>query len=408
MAVTVLVLESFAGERGAPRRAAEQKAARAHVGRGPDKIRDALEAEHRVIDEERNRIDSVRRVGRARSDARSHRAGFGDAFFQNLAVLRFFVIKQRVYVHWLILLADAGINAGGTEKRFHAKGASFVRNDWHDEFADLRILEHLAKHSHERHGRGNFPAVAAFQEFPEEFVVVGGQGFRTNAALGNVAAQRFAPRAKVLNLDAILGRPVKRDFDAILVVQGNAEARAELAQLVLVEFLLLVRDVLAFARFAKTVALDGARKNDRRRALVIDSRFIRRIDLARIVSAEAQPPQTFIGHGLDKLKQTRITSEEMLANVRARGNDQLLVFAVHQFAHALHQQPFGVAFEDGVPLASPQDLDDVPSSPAKGRFQFLNNLSIPAYRSVKSLQIAVDHEDQIVELFARSERNRSE
>jgi len=79
--------------------------------------------------------------------------------------------------------------------------------------------------------------------------------------------QRFAPRAEILNFDAVFWRPVERNFDAILVVQWNAEARAELAQLVFVEFLLLVRDVLAFARFTETVALDGARENHGREPL---------------------------------------------------------------------------------------------------------------------------------------------
>jgi len=61
----------------------------------------------------------------------------------------------------------------------------------HDEFADFLILQHLAKHATKPWCR-NFPAVAAFVKFLEEFVVVGGQRLRTNAALGNIAAQRFA------------------------------------------------------------------------------------------------------------------------------------------------------------------------------------------------------------------------
>src|SRR5256885_11607459 len=93
-------------------------------------------------------------------------------------------------------------------------------------------------------------------EFLEEIVVVCDKRFRTNATPGNVAAKRFAPCAKILNFDTVLGRPVERNLDAIHVVQGNAEARAELAQLIFVEFLLLVRDVFAFPRFAEQKKLD--------------------------------------------------------------------------------------------------------------------------------------------------------
>ena len=90
----------------------------------------------------------------------------------------------------------------------------------------------------------------------------------------------------------------------------------------------------------------------------------------------------------------------MFADIRAGGNDQLLIFAIHQLAHALDQQAFGVAFEDGIPLAAPQNLDDVPASAAERGFEFLNNLSIAAHRAVQPLQIAVDDKNQIVELLA--------
>src|SRR5256884_5795277 len=52
---------------------------------------------------------------------RSHGAGFGDAFFQNLPLLRFLVVEQRVHVHGLVALADARIDAHGAEQRLHAK-----------------------------------------------------------------------------------------------------------------------------------------------------------------------------------------------------------------------------------------------------------------------------------------------
>src|SRR5256884_2633933 len=45
---------------------------------------------------------------------RSHGAGFGDAFFQNLPLLRFLVVEQRVHVHGLVALADARIDRKST------------------------------------------------------------------------------------------------------------------------------------------------------------------------------------------------------------------------------------------------------------------------------------------------------
>src|SRR5712672_2560502 len=98
----------------------------------------------------------------------------------------------------------------------------------------------------------------------------------------------------------------------------------------------------------------------------------------------------------------------MLADVCARFDDQLLVFAVNELAHALDEQAFGVALEDGIPLAAPEDLDDVPSSTTEGGFEFLNNLTVAAHRAVETLQVAVHYENQIVEFFARRKRDGTE
>ena len=96
MAVAVLVLQAFAVERGAAGGAAEQEAPAAHVGGGPDQVADALEAEHRVVDVERDHRHAVVGVGGARGDERRHRAGFGDALFENLAVLGLAVVGSSV------------------------------------------------------------------------------------------------------------------------------------------------------------------------------------------------------------------------------------------------------------------------------------------------------------------------
>ena len=193
MAVTVLVLQSFAGERGAARGAAEQESAAAHIGSGPDQVANALEAEHRVINKKRDHVDPVIGVGGAGGDKRAHRTGFGDAFFENLPVFRFLVVEQRVHVDWLVELAYAGINSYLAEQGFHAEGACFVGNDRNDKLADFGIAQQLGQHAHEDHGRGNFTAFGAFVEFLE--VRFGNRRERLGAdfALRHVAAQLLAP-----------------------------------------------------------------------------------------------------------------------------------------------------------------------------------------------------------------------
>src|SRR5882672_5165294 len=116
VAIAVLVLQTFAGKRGASGGATEEEASRPHIGSGPDEVGDALKAEHRIINEERNGVDAVGGVSGARGNERGHGAGFGDSLFKDLTVFGFLVVHQGVNVDRLIFLADAGINAGRSKE----------------------------------------------------------------------------------------------------------------------------------------------------------------------------------------------------------------------------------------------------------------------------------------------------
>ena len=48
-------------------------------------------------------------------------------------------------------------------------------------------------------------------------------------------------------------------------------------------------------------------------------------------------------------------------------------------------------------------LIDVPARAAERRFELLDDLAVAADRTVEALQVAVDDEDQVVELFARGQ-----
>ncbi len=47
-------------------------------------------------------------------------------------------------------------------------------------------------------------------------------------------------------------------------------------------------------------------------------------------------------------------------------------------------------------------------APRKVGFQLLDDLAVAAHRTIEALQVAVDHEDQVVELFAAGQRDRAE
>ena len=334
MAVSVLMLQAFAGQRRPARRASDEKTAAAHVGGRPDQVADALESEHRVINKEGNRVDAVIGIGGAGGDERAHRSRLGDAFFQNLSVLRLLVIKERVHIDRLIELADARIDTDLAEERFHAESARFVGNDGHDELSNFRIAQQLREHAHEDHRGRSFAALGALVELLKERFRNRLQRRRAYLAHRHVAAKLLAALLHVLDFGAVVGRAIERRVVQFAVGNRNAEARAEDLQLVVIQLFLLVRDVLAFAGFAESVAFDGLGENDGRRSGVINRRFVSGVNFDRIVTAEAHAGELLVRKMLDHLQQPRIGAEEILAEIRSALDEIFLILAVGDLAHA--------------------------------------------------------------------------
>src|SRR5205085_1068919 len=53
-------------------------------------------------------------------------------------------------------------------------------------------------------------------------------------------------------------------------------------------------------------------------------------------------------------------------------------------------------------------LDDVPADAAELRLQLLHDLAVAAHRAVEALQVAVDNENQVVELLATGQLDGAE
>ena len=94
-AVTVAVLQAFALQGGTPGGGAQQESTGAHVARGPEQVAETVEPEHRVVDEERHHRLAPGRIRGARGGEARHRAGLGDALFQDLAVGGLLVAEQQ-------------------------------------------------------------------------------------------------------------------------------------------------------------------------------------------------------------------------------------------------------------------------------------------------------------------------
>jgi len=80
---------------------------------------------------------------------------------------------------------------------------------------------------------------------------------------------------------------------------------------------------------------------------------------------------------------------------------------VNAFFHRLSNRPL-LSRATNRPNRCPNHLDDVQPAPPKKPFRVLNDFSIAANRTVEPLQIAVDDPNQIIEIFARAERDGTE
>src|SRR5581483_5077678 len=127
---------------------------------------------------------------------------------------------------------------------------------------------------------------------------------------------------------AVVRWTVERSIVQFLIGNGNAETRAEHAKLFVIELLLLVGDVLALARLAQSIALDGLGKNDGGRTCVLDRGFESGVHLDGIVAAQTHARQLFIRQVLDHLQQSWIGAKQVLPEVRAALDEILLVLAV--------------------------------------------------------------------------------
>ena len=220
--------------------------------------------------------------------------------------------------------------------------------------------------------------------------------------LRQVAAQSFAARMQVFVFFAVGSESQVRQVAAfdLLVGNGNVKAIAELFQGRFVHFFRLVRHVLTFACGTHTVTFNGFCQNQGRTAFgMIHRAVVGVIYFLRVVSASVQCPDFVIGHVGDQCFQFG-GIEEMFAHICTVFGFVSLIVAVQTFFHAFAQDAVRIAFQQFVPTAAPDDFHYVPAGAGKVAFQFLNNFAVAADRTVQTLQVAVDDENQIVQTFA--------
>ncbi len=139
--VTVHVLQTLTGQRGAAGGGTNDEATRQLVRGCPEHVTGALEPEHRVEDVERDHRYALGGVGGAGSGERCNGAVLVDTRVQDDALLGLLVGEHEFAVHGEVVLPVGVVDLGGREERVHTEGTGFIGNDRHDPLTEV-LLAH--------------------------------------------------------------------------------------------------------------------------------------------------------------------------------------------------------------------------------------------------------------------------
>src|SRR5699024_6877530 len=240
---------------------ADQEATRLLVASRPAQIANTLEAEHRVIDVERDHRQIVGAVRGRRCQPGTTCAQLVDPFLQNLTFLVFFIVSNLLAVLRGVLLTVRAVNTNLTEQTFHTESTRFVGDDRYQTIFDRLVLQHYVQGTNESDsGRDLFALL--FQQRAEVLQA------RQLKLLGAVRLTDRQITVQFLTLCVQIGMLFRtfregdvRQFFDICIRHRHIETVADVTHAVHVHFLNLVRDVFTFSRVAHAVTFNGMSKD---------------------------------------------------------------------------------------------------------------------------------------------------
>ena len=158
--------------------------------------------------------------------------------------------------------------------------------------------------------------------------------------------------------------------------------------------------ILRLAGLTKAIAFDGVSQYDGRTPTVlVDGMMEGCIDLVRIMATPVELVDLLIRQVLNELGCFGVLAEEILTGIGRAITLEVLKVAVTDLVHDALHLPFFVPLEQGIPVATPNDLQHVPAGTAEDTLKFLDNLAITTDWAVQTLKVAVNHKDQVAEVF---------
>src|ERR1700722_20265723 len=141
---------------------------------------------------------------------------------------------------------------------------------------------------------------------------------------------------------------------------------------------------------------------------MIDRFAVSVVNLHAVMSAAMQILQLFVRLVAHQFEQLRVLAEKMLPQVGSALGLEDLVVAIDTVFHSLEQLAVKYALEEFIPIAAPDDLDDMPACAAEDTFQLIDDSLVAAHRAVQPLQVAVHYKEQVVEFFPGGDSKRAQ
>mmetsp|Transcript_111216 Transcript_111216/g.354233 ORF Transcript_111216/g.354233 Transcript_111216/m.354233 type:complete len:941 (-) Transcript_111216:544-3366(-) len=412
--VAVLVLQTFAVERGPAGRGAQEEAPGAGIRGLPDEVADALEAEHRVVDEERKHGAALGGVRCAAGNPSAQRTGLRDAFLQDLTIRGLGVLHQNVVVHRCVVLAEGGVNLELVEERIHTEGSGFVCDHGDAPLAEVAHLHEFPQQARECHRRAHGLWVALVEES-----VGDGLGNLDDAAdlrglpRGVEPAEPLTLLDHVLDLGGVHAR-IPEELAALaltatldlLVCERDVEHGAEAHELVVLHGLLLVHRVSALEG-RKTESLQGLRQDDTGPSTALGIFLGLQhggIDFLVVVASglHVRGDELCIGEVGDAVPQAVVVEHLLAQQCSVLLCGITLAISIGRSLQHLDEPAIRIIVHQLVPLATPDELNAVEASTAEHSLKLLDDLGIPSDRPIQALVVAIHDHDQIVQpLVAR-------
>ena len=294
-----------------------------------------------------------------------------------------------------ISLPDRRIDTHLPEHALHTKCPRLIGDNWHDSVTQRLVFQQRRQDPNKRHGGTDLTLTGGLQLPTKRASLRRWQCVRRSPTRGDGATQLGSALAHVTHFRAVFRRPIERHLLEIFIADWHAEAVAKCLQALEIQLLQGVRLIARFTRLARSIPLDRHGEDHRRPLDLLAGRCVRGIHFVRVMPPAVEVHDVVVAQVFDQFQRLGVLAKKVLARIRATVELTVLQLTVAHLVHDFLQVTTLIALNERVPLAPPNDFDDMPTRTAEYSLELLNDLAVTANRPIESLQVAVNDEMQV-------------